>query len=368
MNYKTLDTPALIIDKKIMEKNLEKMQKYADSKSVDLRPHTKTHKMSKLAKLQMKFGAKGIAVAKVGEAEVMAREGIKDIFIANEIVGDKKLNRIKELAKNIDISFGIDSIAQVFMIDEVFEGFHKKAQVLIEIEVGEERSGIIEMKDYIDLLSYLKQSKNVNLKGIFSHDGHSYKAKDVEECRKIHIESQKRTLEFVREAQNMGFDIETVSIGSTPSMMNDFEILDGITEIRPGTYIFMDASQANAYGSYEVCAASVLTTIISLPTSERIITDVGAKGITAQERTDGFCKSQGLGKIKGHLDVSVDGVFDEHAIIYNKKLRDESSVGDTLEIIPNHICPVVNLHESAYIVEDGEIIEEIEVDCRGKLK
>ena len=367
MNYMELDTPALIIDREIMMDNLRFMQDYADRKKVALRPHTKTHKMPKLALIQENLGAKGITVAKVGEAEVMAAAGLKNIFIANEIVGAVKLARIRKLAESIDISFGLDSIDQAKMIEASFEGADKKAQVLIEIEVGEGRSGVIEQDDYIKLLHYLKTCKNIYLKGIFSHDGNSYGAADISECRNIHLTAQKRTLEFARLAKEEGMELETVSIGSTPSMMHDFPILEGVTEIRPGTYIFMDASQANAYGSLDRNAATVLTTIISRPTAERVITDVGAKGITAQTRSKGFCATQGLGLIKGWPDVEIFDVYDEHAIIYNQQFRDHVKVGDKVEIIPNHICPVVNLHEYSYLVSKGQVIEKISVECRGKL-
>lgn len=368
MNYKELDTPALVIDKDIMMDNLKFMQDYADRKKVALRPHTKTHKMPKLALLQESLGAKGITVAKVGEAEVMAAAGLKDIFIANEIVGDSKLERIRKLAESVEISFGLDSIPQAEMIEKVFQGAAKPAQVLIEIEVGENRSGIIEEEDYLELLEYLKKCPSIHLKGIFSHDGNSYQAENVEECRKIHLTAQKRTLHFARLAEEAGMKLETVSIGSTPSMMHDFPILDGVTEIRPGTYIFMDASQANAYGSLERNAATILTTIISRPTPERVITDVGAKGITAQTRSKGFCATRGLGLIKGWPEVEIFDVYDEHAIIYNKKFRDGVKVGDKVEIIPNHICPVVNLHEKAYLISNSEVLDVIDVECRGKLQ
>jgi len=367
MNYLQLDTPALLINKGIMLDNIKHMQDYADEKNVALRPHTKTHKMSKIALLQEEAGAKGITVAKVGEAEVMAANGLKDIFIANEIVGDIKLSRIKKLAETIDISFGLDSIAQAAMVEKAFEG-SKKANVLIEIEVGENRSGVIEEADYIELLNYLKKCSNINLKGVFSHDGHSYSAENIEACKKIHLEAQRRTLRFADIANEMGFKLETVSIGSTPSLLHNFPILDGVTEIRPGTYIFMDASQAAAYGSFKRNAATILTTVISLPTPERVITDVGAKGITMQARNKGFTATKGLGLIKGWPQVNIYAVYDEHAIIYNKELHDSIRVGDKLEIIPNHICPVVNLYETAYIIENDRVVDEIPVDCRGKLK
>lgn len=368
MNYKNLDTPALIIDFDRMIKNIIKIQEYANKSEVNLRPHTKTHKMPRIAKLQEEYGAKGIAVAKVEEAEIMAEHGLKDIFIANEIVGIKKLHRIRKLAESIDISFGIDSIEQCQMIEEAFENASKKAQVLVEIEVGENRSGIIEEKKFSQLLDYLKAAKNINLKGLFSHDGHSYKGETIEEVRKIHLESQERTLKFAQIAKDSGFNLETISIGSTPSLINDFPILDGITEIRPGTYIFMDAGQGFGYGSFEMNAASILTTVISKPTEERVITDVGAKGLTMQKRTKGITTTKGLGLIKGFPNSHIDSVFDEHAIIYDEEIRNFVKVGDTLEIIPNHICPVVNLYDEAYFVRDGEVVEVVKIECRGKMK
>lgn len=367
-NYRHLDTPSLIIDKDIVMDNIKFIQDYANKKNVALRPHTKTHKMPYLAKLQLEAGAKGITVAKVGEAEVMAENGMDDIFIANEIVGVQKLERIKKLAETIDVSFGIDSIYQVSEIEKVFVDAEKKAQVLIEIEVGEERSGIIEEEDFIKLVEYIKECKNIHLKGIFSHDGNSYAANNMEDLKDIFIGSQKRTLRFAEIAKELGCELEVISIGSTPSIMNTLDILEGITEIRPGTYILMDASQGNAIGTYERCAATVLTTVISKPTSERVITDVGAKGITAQTRSKGICATKGLGYIKGYDDVYIYDVYDEHTIIYNEKFRNEINIGDKVEIIPNHICPVCNLYDKAYLVSKGEVIKEIDVSCRGKLR
>lgn len=368
MNIKNLDTPALVLDSEIVIRNLERMQEYANKANVLLRPHTKTHKMPVLALKQLELGANGIAVAKVGEAEVMAVNGITDIFIANEIVGNEKLERIKKLSDIAEVSFGLDSIPQLKMIEKVFYDSKKPAQVLIEIEVGEDRSGIVTMDAFMELLLDLKECEFVELKGIFSHDGHSYGATDLNDLKKIHMESQMRTLEFVGVAISMGFKIETVSIGSTPSMMHDLPILSGITEIRPGTYIFMDASQANSYGSYEKCAASILATVMSKPTEERVILDVGAKGLTTQTRNKGLCTTDGLGRIKRFAGVTIYDVFDEHAIIYSKEFSNAVKVGDKVEIIPNHICPVVNLHETAYWTYEGEVIEEIAVECRGKLK
>ncbi|MBD8069701.1 D-TA family PLP-dependent enzyme [Bacillus sp. PS06] len=368
MKYDEIDTPALLIDRDTMMGNLLSMQDYANKYNVHLRPHTKTHKMPKLASLQEELGAKGITVAKVGEAEVMAQNGLNNIFIANEIVGKTKLNRIRQLAETIDISFGIDNTYQVREIEDVFDGAKKKAQVLVEIEVGEQRSGIIEESDFHTLLECVKSCNNIELLGIFSHDGHSYKAENWDECKELYLESVQRTLHFAKLAEDMGMKPKVVSIGSTPPFMLKFDIPKGITEIRPGTYIFMDASQANMIDTYNRCAATVLTTVISKPTHERVITDVGAKGITAQSRNKGLTATTGFGRIKEYNDVYINGVFDEHAIIYHEEFRNQVQIGEKVQIIPNHICPVCNLYEKAYLISNGEVVDELPIDCRGKLQ
>ncbi len=368
MHYKELDTPALVVDKNIMIDNLKNMQEYANRNGVYLRPHTKTHKSSYLAKLQVELGATGIAVAKVGEAEIMALNGLDNILIANEIVGKMKLLRVSNLSKKKNILFGVDSIEQLLMVDEVFSKEGSIANVLVEIEVGENRSGVINKDDYINILHFINSRDSICFMGIFSHDGNSYSAKDKDQCLEIHLESQRRTLEFAEIAKSMGMNPSIVSVGSTPSLINDFPILEGITEIRPGTYIFMDAAQANAYGDLSKNAAWVTTTVISKPTDDRVITDVGAKGLTMQTRTNGFTQTKGMGIIKDFKNAYIHQVYDEHAIIYNKEIRDSIKIGDVIDVIPNHICPVVNLHESIYLINQGIVESEIPVDCRGKLK
>lgn len=370
MNYMELDTPSLIIDQDVMMENIHHMQNFANKNHVTLRPHTKTHKIPELALLQEKEGAKGIAVAKTGEAEVMAAHGLKDIFIANEIVGKIKYQRIiKLLQQGVKVTFGLDSIAQADLIEESFKVPDMIAQVLIEIEVGENRSGVIEETDFRKLIAHVQtECPHVEVVGVFSHDGNSYNVSDLKACKENDLKAQRRTLKFAALGKELGANIKTVSIGSTPSLMQDFPILEGVTELRPGTYILMDASQANAYGDQSTCAATVLATVMSLPTPERIILDVGAKGITMQSRTEGICAVKGLGYIKQFPDAVINEVFDEHAIIYNKHMHDNVKVGDKVEIVMVHICPVMNLQENAYLVSKGEVLKTLPVLCRGKLQ
>ncbi len=335
MRYTELDTPSLLIDRERLLKNLADMQHYADENNVKLRPHTKTHKMPELAMLQETQGACGIAVAKVGEAEVMAQWGLKDIFIANEIVGSQKLERIAALSKiGVRISFGVDTPCQVTQAEKVFSANEITVPVLIEIEVGENRSGIIREEDFIRLLDTLKDCPHVSFSGIFSHDGNSYHAADLAGLHSLAEEAQRRTLHFVDLAKAHGMPCSVVSYGATPTFMNHVKILEGITELRPGTYALMDASQGHAVGTLDRCAATVLATVISKPTDTRTILDVGAKGLTMQERTAGICATPGKGTILEYPGAHIDSVFDEHAILYDREFHDRVCIGDKVRIIP----------------------------------
>lgn len=363
--YSQLDTPALILDNDIIHSNIYAMQEKANRYGVKLRPHTKTHKMPDLARLQVAAGAAGITVAKVGEAEVMAAHGLDDIFIANEIVGISKLERVRKLSRDIQIRLGVDNVVQVDQLEEVFKNEARPIEVLIEVETGENRSGVIHDEQLVQLTKHIQQKGKVVLKGVFSHEGHSYKAKNVEDCRRICLESQVRTLRAADMARELGAAIDTVSIGSTPSLMHS-DIIGGVTEIRPGTYIFMDVGQGTAISDYSRCAATVLATVISMPTNERIVLDTGAKALTLQTRSEGICATTGYGLVKNSVNVRLSGMFDEHGLIYDAGLRNELEVGDKLEIIPNHICPVCNLYDRAYLVSNGAVLQEISIPGRGK--
>ena len=368
MNYMELDTPSLLIDRERLSDNLKHMQDFADAHGVKLRPHTKTHKMPKIAKMQMDAGACGIAVAKIGEAEAMAEAGLSDIFIANEIMGEQKFRRIAELSRRVEISFGVDTPCQVEQADKVFTEAGCDAEVVIEIEVGEMRSGIVDDEGFTALLESIRQAKHVDFKGLFSHDGNTYGAKDLDECLSLSIGAQKRTLHFRDIAKDMGMPAKVVSYGATPTFMNGVDILPGITELRPGTYALMDAAQGHAIGTLSRCAATVLATVISRPASDRTILDAGAKALTKEQRKGGICDTPGFGTFLEYPDVVITKLFDEHTIVIDKAFHDQVKVGDKLRIIPVHICPVCNLYDEAYLISEGEVVERLDVACRGKIQ
>ncbi len=177
-----LPTPCLLIDRERTLNNIRMMQERADGLGLKLRPHIKTHRMPYFAKLQVEAGAAGIACAKIGEAEVMADAGINDIFIANEVIGIDKYERLRDLHRRIHVRIGIDNKVQLAQMEEIFAEEEKPLEVLIEYEVGEVRSGIVEDVQLIELVEAIKRCKHVVLRGIFSHEGHTYKSDYMYDC------------------------------------------------------------------------------------------------------------------------------------------------------------------------------------------
>lgn len=368
--YQNIPTPALLVHQDIMMNNIEKVQKMADVVGVKLRPHTKTHKTPEIAKLQVKAGAVGIAVAKTAEAEIMVENGLRDVMIANEPVGSDKMERIAKLSQKAEITFGVDCVQHIKDADRVFANFSIPAKVMIEIEVGENRSGVVEEETLREIARAIKESKHVQLKGIFSHDGFSYKASNQDDARMCGIKAQKRTLQMAEILISEGLNPDVVSIGSTTSVLLGCTILPGITEIRIGTYVFMDASQALAVEdkNFSTCAATILLSVISKPTKKRVVFDGGAKALTMQKRTQGITENKGLGIIKDSGGETLDGMYDEHSIVNSEYINENLKVGDKVEIIPNHICPVVNLYRKMYLVSQGKMLGTYPILCSGAME
>lgn len=362
-----LDTPVLLVDLDIMERNLRFMQEKADAAGVRLRPHTKTHRTPSIAKIQEAMGASGITVAKLGEAEVMAEEGLDDIFIANEIVGDVKLERLRSLARKVSrLAVGADNAVHVEMLSAAMSGESRPLDVMIDVETGDPRTGIAPGKPVLDLAKMITAAPGLRLRGIYTHDGQSYDAETADEVRAVNRASQQSMAETAKLLGSSGIPVEEVSVGSTPSLLLD-GILPGVTEIRPGTYVFLDADQAQVTGTYEFCAQTVLATVISRPTPERVVLDAGTKSLTYYVQTDGITGARGHGRLKEHPEIYLNRKSDEHSsfdIPEGSGLQ--FSIGQKLEIIPNHACPTTNLYDVIHAVRKGRVEEVWPVSCRGK--
>lgn len=370
MDLMELETPALLIEENIMKTNIRKMQEIADGWKVDLRPHTKTHKSTYIARHQKKAGAVGITVAKVSEAEVFADDGCTDIFISSEIVSRQNYEKIEEmLRRGVDLTFAVDSIDGLRSVHSHFSSL-LPAQVLIEIDCGEQRTGVSDTHTFKALLDFIQDSKHITLRGIFGHEGHAYRAENERTVISIFRETQSIMARYAAIASHRNIVLERISIGSTPSILlaaaRNEKLNPAITEIRPGTYVYMDVGQAMATGDCSSCAATVLTRVISKPTPSRVVGDSGAKALTMQTRDTGVCRTPGKGCIFGMEDVHVTNLYDEHTVIENEQFSSRIALGDIFRIVPNHICPAVNLYDHFYIVNGMRVIQKLKVDARGK--
>ena len=359
-----IDTPALLIDLDIVRRNLEGMQKKADKSGVFLRPHIKTHKILELAHLQMRLGAIGVTVAKVSEAEVMAEAGIEDIFIANQIVSDKKLNRLATLSKKVSISVGLDSNPAAEELSAIFAASGLTIEYLIEINSGLNRCGVLPGRDAVELYKAIDGLPSLRFKGIFTHAGQVYGAGSLTEVMEVSRHESKIMVETARALEQAGTIAKIVSVGSTPTMKvwQGHEI---VNEIRPGNYIFHDAIQVSlGVATVEECGLSILATVISRPARERAVIDGGSKAFSSDRGAHGREMASGFGIVLGKK-ATLARLSEEHGIMILDPDED-LEIGDRVRLIPNHACAAVNLFDRAYGIRNGEVVEEFKIAARGK--
>ncbi len=364
LRVKDIDTPALLIEREILEKNIRQMQKIADGNKVNLRPHLKAHKMPLLAHRQLVAGARGVAVAKLAEAEIMIRNGIKDILIANQVVGKEKIARLLRLSRLAVISCAVDSPENARQLSSAFAREGRKIDVYIEIDTGLNRCGLRKEKDILAMARLLTGLRGINLKGILTHAGHVYAASGKREVAAIGEHEGRfmvRTAAFLRAS---GIPIDEVSVGSTPTAPHA-AMIPGVTEIRPGNYIFNDMMQVSL-GSVPVerCALTVLATVISLSARDRAVIDAGSKALALDKGAHGNELLKGFGFIL-KKKAQLTRLSEEHGIISHK--NEKFKIGEKIRLIPNHACPVVNLFDFAYLVEGQKVLEKIPIEARGML-
>lgn len=358
MHVYDLPTPALIVDRKRLKGNLERMAEMAATAKVKLRPHIKTHKSPFIAHWQQDLGACGVTVATVDEAEVMAYNGIKDIFVAYPVVERHRALRLARLSRLAIVAVGVDSKAGASMLAEAAGKYDTKIGVLIEVDTGLKRSGLASIGEVIQLASAIGQLPNLELKGLFTHAGHAH-GEDMEGRKTIGHKEGEMTAKIADALRKAGFSVPEVSTGSTPSAAVVAKV-PGVTEIRPGTYVFNDGSLvASGVASWDQCALTVLATVVSKPTPQRCILDSGSKSLASDKQKN----VPGFGGIKGQEAISLSWLNEEHGVIESSSL--DLGIGDKVEVIPNHACTVMNLFDEYYLVEDGIVLGRIPIAARG---
>ena len=365
MNLFDVDTPALIVDLDKKEANIAVMATAAREGGVRLRPHTKTHKIPEFARMQVAAGAAGITCAKVGEAEVMVEDGLDDILIAYPIVGHSKISRLERLRERSRILVSIDSLEVAQGLSRV--GVHGAGplEVYVEVDTGHHRLGRAPGADSARLVQQIADVPGIEVIGLLTHAGHSYAA-DLAQ-REAVVRREAQDLLATKElCAQLGVTFSEISVGSTPSArMEARHRADGITEVRPGTYIFNDTAMVSlGVATYDTCAAFVLATVVSRPDEHRFVIDAGTKCFTS----DGVGRPDWI-KVAGWDDLSMSFTTEEHGVgTLDTSRGGRLEIGDKLLLIPSHVCPVFNLFDSAVVVRGEEVVDEVLVRGRGKVR
>ena len=385
MNIQEIPTPAVLLENSRLNANLDRMQLLADANNVTLRPHTKTHKSIELARKQIGRGAKGITVAKVGEAEIFAEAGFDDIYLAYTVIGTDKYERLIRLMDTARISFNVDGFDGLRMVREFFGDSGKEIDIIVEVDAGYHRCGLPwDSDEIVELVRATSVSKGIRFKGIMTHAGNSYygpadesETKD-EALTRVSNEERDRMIALADRLAGVGLTPEVVSIGSTPSISHFSNKVSAkgqtIIEIRPGNYIFNDAIQvALGVAKLDQCSLTVLTTVISVQEDsngrERLFLDAGKKVFTSDTGYD----TNGYGTLLYNArtmtvlpHAELHALSEEHGWV-RVSGGATFAVGDRVRVVPNHACVVMNTQRKVYVVDGFDVIDEITVDAQGKL-
>jgi D-serine deaminase-like pyridoxal phosphate-dependent protein len=365
MHVSEIDTPALVVDLDIFERNLSRVADYAREHRLRLRPHAKTHKSVWIGKRQLDLGAAGLTVAKVSEAEVMLGAQPEELLLAFPIIGRAKLSRLMEVARRTRVTVALDSVEAARQLSEAATGPDSvEIGVLAEADVGLGRVGVAPGEPLLELARAIEALPRLRFEGITFYPGH-IKSLDEAGLRALADLSAlvKRTLDDFRRA---GIETRIVSGGSTPALFHSHEIA-GLNEIRPGTYVFNDINTVRSGGcAMEDCAACILATVVSTARPGHLIIDGGSKTFSSDRPSNSPDVS--FGYLVEAPGARFHKMNEEHGFVDLTGAAREFRIGERVHVIPNHVCVAVNLHEKVYGVR-GETVEHVwSVEARGKLQ
>lgn len=360
----TIDTPALVVDEPTMQRNIAGMAAFAASAGVGLRPHIKTHKTPRITRLQLAAGAIGITCAKLGEAEVMVDQAeVGEVLIAYPILGEAKIRRLVALMERTRMIIALDSHEVAEAVGRAVGRQDRAVDVYVEVNTGQNRAGALAGDEAVALALDLARISGLRVVGIMTHEGQVNSA-EPDEIRDRALAAGRAMVETAERLRGHGLDIRAVSVGSTPAAPFTATV-PGITEMRPGTYVFNDnATFRNGRITPDDCALRILSTVVSRPAPDRALLDAGAKTLAM----DPSRSHPGHGYIVGHADATITKLSEEHGTVHVPDGHDGLRIGDRVEIIPNHVCPTVNLQDELFIVRDGELIDRWPVAARGKVR
>jgi D-serine deaminase-like pyridoxal phosphate-dependent protein len=366
----TLPTPQVLIDNSRVHANIERMQQRASARGIALRPHAKTHKIPQIAQLQVQRGAVGICCAKVGEADVFVDSGLQDIRLPYPVhpVNASRILALKERAR---ISIIVDDVEVARGWSDAMVDARQVLDVLVKVDVGFHRCGIDpESRDAVDAVRTTADLPGLNLRGLLSHAGHGYSAGSERELYDI---ARRERDSLVDLASRAGLEQPEISVGATPTARFSLD-LEGITELRPGNYVYFDRTQVGlGAAAVSDCALTVLARVVSRPAEDRIILDCGSKTLSS-DGARGFKPAGGYGAILADIesdeidtDLVIERLSEEHATVKSIR-RSALKTGDLVRVLPNHSCVVSNLVDAVQLVDGLELLDTLPVAARGKIQ
>ena len=370
-----LETPHILLDQERLQANIQLIQNIANTHDLDVRPHIKTHKCLELARQQIDAGAVGITSSKVDEALVFINDGIRSVTVAYPLVVASKLDRLIAAARanDVDLRLIVDSPAGVDAIAQAARRHEKQINIFVKIDVGLHRCGLSEDDpSLIALTQKILQEPALNFVGLLSHAGHVYGAKDGDAARQIAQEECEIMNRVQKKLESNGIKVSEVSIGSTPTILAN-DNYDGITEIRPGNYVFMDRTplRLDLIGLDQI-AFSVLATVVS-QNSDYFIIDTGSKTLSSDQGAHGIAGMEGFGLAypvdrfeDKDYEMAVAKLSEEHGFVEREDF--DLAIGSTIRLIPNHSCVVANLLDTYTVLKDGQITEQWDIVARGQVQ
>jgi D-serine deaminase-like pyridoxal phosphate-dependent protein len=361
MRLENLDTPAVVVDLDILERNIRRMAEYAGKHNLRLRPHTKTHKIPAIARMQVAAGAAGVTVAKTGEAEVMVDAGLTDVMVAYPVLGEAKATKLAALARRTKISVSFDDFAVPEGLSRAAVAAGSTLHVLPDLDVGFGRTGVQTVDALVALAEKTAALPGLKLAGIFCYPGHIKEPPDKQGPAMTKV--QEKLAEAVERFRARGLPVDTVSSGSTPSAFQS-HLTPAANEIRPGTYVFNDLGYHSiGANALEDCAVTVLSTVVSSAAKDgQVILDGGTKTFTSDRCIQKF---EGFGYVREYPEAVIEKCNEEHGWTNVAKCAKRPKVGERVSVIPNHVCVVINMHNRIYGVRKGVVEVEWPVAGRG---
>lgn len=362
MRLHDLPTPALVVERGVLETNLTEMATLCASHGVKLRPHVKTHKSVPIAARQHALGAVGLCAAKVSEAAVFVEWGFEDALVAFPLTGEK-VRELRELPA-ARIATICDDPAAVGELDAAWSG--SPLDVFVKVDVGLGRVGVpwTQVDDVVALARRVADARRLRFAGLLTHAGHAYGAATPADVARIGLEEGERLVSLADAVRDAGLDVPCVSVGSTPTARHAATV-PGVTELRPGVYAFNDANQV-ALGVVPAarCALTVLTTVVSRPGPGRAYCDAGSKVFSSDRGAHGQARGD-HGLVLGGA-ARLAGLSEEHGWL--RFDGDGPRRGDRLRIVPAHACAVVNLADTLWVVDGEDVVDRWPVNARGRTR